>query len=68
MPVTFRTSRALSALGSLTRATALVAAFVALPIAARNTALAEVTRPGIPVKSHSPVCAFHFAAQRGTHE
>jgi CubicO group peptidase (beta-lactamase class C family) len=43
VPFTFRTSRALCALGSLAWATALVAAFVALPIAARTAGAAEAT-------------------------
>src|SRR5262245_44093656 len=45
MLVTFRTSRTLSALGSLVWATTFVATFVALPIVGRTAAVAETMSP-----------------------
>ena len=48
MPIMFQTGRALSALGSLARATVLVATFVALSIASQTAAAAEAT----PIEQH----------------
>ena len=48
MPIMFQTGRALSALGSLARATVLVATFVALFIASQTAAAAEAT----PIEQH----------------
>ena len=52
MPVIFRTGRALSALGSLACATALVAAFVALSIASQTAAAAEATPSETSIEQH----------------
>jgi CubicO group peptidase (beta-lactamase class C family) len=52
MPFIFRTGRALSALGLLACATALVAAFVALSIASQTAVTAEATPSETSIEQH----------------
>jgi CubicO group peptidase (beta-lactamase class C family) len=52
MPFMFQTRRALSALGSLACATALVAAFVALSIASQTAAAAEAAPSETSIEQH----------------